>query len=85
MVTMFEIATVTSQGTVQLPQKITRRLSISDRFIVWLDGDMMHLKKMLSSPLDLVEQTPAADPLSLDEINDIVHDVRLQHRTSQTD
>ena len=76
---MFEIATFTPQGAIQLPEKITRRLSPSDRFIVWLEGDIVHLKKMNASPLDLVAQAPIGDPLALDEINEIVHEVR-QHR-----
>ena len=77
---MFEIATVTPQGTIQLPQKIIRSLSPADRFIVWLEDDTVHLKKMNASPLDIVAEAPVGNPLSLDEINEIVHKVRQRHR-----
>jgi len=77
---MFEIAVLTPEGTVQLPQKISHNLSPSDRFIVWMEGDTLHLKKMEPSPLDRVAQMPADEPLSLDEINEIVHKVRQQRR-----
>lgn len=70
----------TPEGTVQLPQKISRNLSPSDRFVVWMEGDTLHLKKLATSPLDRVAQTPADEPLSLDEINEIVHEVRRQRQ-----
>lgn len=75
---MFEIAVLTPEGTVKLPQKIRRNLSPSDRFVVWMEGDTLHLKKMEPSPLDRVAQMPVDKPLSLDEINEIVHEVRRQ-------
>jgi hypothetical protein len=77
---MFEIATFTSEDTVQLPREITRKFSPSDRFIVWLEGDTVHLKKITPSPLDLVEQAPDDQPLSLEEINEMVHEVRRQRK-----
>ncbi len=77
---MFEIAVFTPEGTVKLPQKISRDLSPSDRFIVWMEGDTLHLKKMEPSPLDRVAQMPVDEPLSLDEINEIIHEVRRQRR-----
>jgi hypothetical protein len=73
---MFEIATFTPEGAVQLPQRIARYLSPSDRFVVWLEGDTLHLKKIAPSPLDIVEQAPVGEPLSSDEIDAIVHEVR---------
>ena len=75
---MFEIAVFTPEGTVKLPQKISRNLSPSDRFVVWMDGDTLHLKKIEPSPLDRVAQIPVDDALTLDEINEIVHEVRRQ-------
>jgi hypothetical protein len=66
---------------VQLPEEISRTLSPSDRFIVWLEGDTLHLKKIIPSPLDVVEQAPEDESLAPEEINQIVHEVRLRRRT----
>lgn len=75
---MFEIATLTPNQTLKLPAEIARHFLPSDRFIVWMEGDTLHLKRITPSPLDIVEQAPNGEPLSLDEINDIVHEVRQQ-------
>ena len=73
---MFEIATLTANNTVQLPVEIGKRFLPTDRFIVWLERDTVHLKRLLSSPLDRVEDAPEDEPMSLDEIDEIVHKVR---------
>jgi hypothetical protein len=78
---MFEIATLTANNTVQLPVEIAKRFLPADRFIVWLDGDTVHLKRLLSSPLDRVEDAPEDEPMSLDEIDEIVHEVRQRRHT----
>ena len=75
---MFEIATLTPNRTVQLPPEIASRFSPADRFIVWLEGDTVHLKRLTPSPLQRIEDAPEDEPMSLDEINDIVHKVRQQ-------
>ena len=39
---------------------------------------MLHLKRMQAPSLtELVAQAPAGDPLSLDEVNELVHEVRI--------
>ncbi len=73
---MFDIATLTQRDTLQLPVEIAKNFNQSDRFIVWMDGDTMHLKRIKPSPLKIVEEAPYEEPLSLDEINQIVHEVR---------
>ena len=75
---MTAIATFNSNRTLQLPPEISQQFRLSDRFIVWQEGDTLHLKRITPSPLKAVAQTPDADALSLDEINDIVHEVRQQ-------
>ncbi len=80
---MFEIATFTPEGTVKLPPAVARSLSPLDRFIVWQEGDMLHFKKISPSPLAVVAQAPEDTPLSLDEINEIVHEVRQQRQSHQ--
>ena len=78
---MFEIATLTPNRTLQLPPEIASRFLPTDRFIVWLEGDTVHLKRLTPSPLQRIEDAPADEPMALDEINDIVHEVRQQRHT----
>ena len=75
---MFEVATLNPNHTVALPVAIAQHFQPSDRFVVWVEGDTLHLKRIMPSPLQVVEQAPLDQPLSLDEINDLVHEVRRQ-------
>lgn len=78
---MLEIAELTSQRTLELPAGIADRFRPLDRFVVWIEGDALHLKRITSpSVTDIVAQAPKGDPLPLEEINEIVHKVR-QRRT----
>jgi hypothetical protein len=79
---MFEIATLTPDGSLQLPVDMVRALTPSVKFLVWQDGDVLHLKPMtadLPSLLDLVAEATEDEYLTLDEINEIVHEVRQQN------
>lgn len=82
---MFEIATLTANNTVQLPTEIAQRFLSTDRFIVWLEGDTLHLKRLLPSPLKRVEDAPEGEPISLDEIDEIVHTVRQRRRAAEAE
>ena len=75
---MFEVATLKPNRTVELPDEIAKHFQPADQFIVWMEGDTVHLKRIAPSPLRIVEDAAADDPLSLDEINDLVHEVRRQ-------
>ncbi len=78
---MFEIATLTQNDTLQLPIEIAKHFQPSDRFIVWIDSDILHLKRISKpSPLDIVEYASDDEPISPDEINAIVHEVRRKRR-----
>ena len=77
---MTEVATLKPNHTLELPVTIAQRFQPSDRFVVWMEGDTLHLKRITPSPLRTVEQAPLEQPLSLDEINDMVHEVRRQRR-----
>jgi hypothetical protein len=77
---MFEIAKMTPLRTLELPPAIAEQFGPSDRFIVWVEGDTVHLKRITASPLQTVENSPQEEPISLAEINDIVHEVRRQRR-----
>jgi hypothetical protein len=77
-----EIVEFKAPNTLTLPPGIAERFRPADRFIVWTEGDTLHLKRMFApSPTELVAQAPEGEPLSLDEINEIVHEVRRQRRT----
>jgi hypothetical protein len=78
---MVEIAELTPQHTLKLPAEIAARFSPSDRFVVWTEGDTLHLKRITPPPVTrIVAQAPEEEPLSLEEINEIVHEVRRQRR-----
>jgi len=80
---MVEIAELTSQHTLKLPPEIAARFRPSDRFVVWVEGDTLLFKRITLPPVtSIVAQAPEEEePLSLDEINEIVHQVRRQRRT----
>ena len=78
---MVELAEFTAQQTLKLPAEIAARFKPADRFVVWAKGDTLYLKRVTPLPVtDIVAQAPEDEPLSLDEINQIVHQVRKQRR-----
>jgi hypothetical protein len=78
---MVEIAEWTPQRTLKLPEAIAERFHPTDRFFVWVEGDTLYLKRITPPPVtEIVAQAPEDEPLSLDEISDIVHEVRRQRR-----
>lgn len=79
---MVEIAELSAQDTLKLPPEVAARFRPSDRFVVWVEGDTLHFKRITPRPVtDIVGQATDEEPMSLDEINDIVHQVRRQRRT----
>jgi len=78
---MAEIAEWTVQRTLKLPEVIAARFRPMDRFFVWAEGDTLCLKRITPVPvIEVVAQAPAGEPLSLDEINEIVHEVRRRRK-----
>jgi len=74
---MPDIAELTEEQTLKLPPDIAGRFRPSDRFVVWAEGDMLHLKRITPPPVtEIVGQEPEGEPMSLDEINEIVHETR---------
>ena len=79
---MIELAELTASQTLKLPAEIAARFKPADRFVVWVEGDTLYLKRVTPPPVtDIVAQAPEGKPMSLDEINKIVHQVRKQRRT----
>jgi len=78
---MVELAELTAQQTLKLPANIAAHFQPSDRFVVWAEGDTLYLKRVTRPPVtDVVAQAPEGEPMSLDEINEIVHQIRRQRR-----
>ncbi len=79
---MIDIAELTDTNILKLPAGLASQFHVSDRFVVWMSGDTLHLKRITSPAVsDIVAKTPpAGEPLSLDEINDIVHQVRHEQK-----
>ncbi len=79
---MQKLAQLTEENIVQLPAEVAKHFRPLEKFMAWYDGDTLHLKPIARSPLDAVEQAPEGDPLSLDEIEEIVHEVRQRRNES---
>ena len=71
---MIDIAELTETNMIRLPASLSGQFHIADRFVVWMSGDTLHLKRLTSPSVnEIVAQAPEGEPLPLDEINDIVH------------
>ena len=80
---MPEIAELTKERTLKLPPGIAERFRPADRFVVWADGEMLCLKRITRrSVTEMVDQAPEGEPMSLDEISDLVHEAREQYQSS---
>jgi len=81
MAEMVTIAELTAQHMLKLPPEISERFRPADRFVVWAEGDALYLKRITPPVVtEVVAQAPEGEPLSLDEINDIVHEMRRRKR-----
>jgi hypothetical protein len=79
---MLEMAELTTPNTLKLPTEVASRFRPLDRFVVWVEGDTLYLKKISRPSItEIVAQAPEGDPISLDEINELVHEVRRQRKT----
>ncbi len=78
---MVKIAEMTDKDTLRLPSEVAELFRTSDRFVVWIEGDTLHLKRMTPPQVTrIVNEAAEGDPMSLDEINEIVHEVRRQQK-----
>lgn len=75
------VVVLSEDNTITLPDEIARQFHPTDRFALLRQGDTLILKRVSSPRVsDLVAAIPDDAPLSLDEISDIVHDLRSQRR-----
>ncbi len=82
VLTMSDIAELTDANTLKLPDKLSHQFHASDRFYVWVRGDSLHLKRITSPAVtDIVAEASEGDPLSLYEINKMVHQGRREEKT----
>jgi hypothetical protein len=76
------IVEVNQDKTITVPAEVTSKFRPTDRFVVWPQGDMLILKRV--KPLRVTDVVANASeenpPLTLDEIDEIVHAVRQQRR-----
>ena len=78
---MIEIAEFKSPDTLRLPEAVAARFRASDRFVVLVEGDALYLKRIAPRQVgSIVADAPEGQPMSLDEISDLVHEVRRQRR-----
>ncbi|MHB8765190.1 MAG: hypothetical protein ACYDA8_12780 [Deferrisomatales bacterium] len=78
---MADIAELTSDGKLALPGDVANRFRPSDRFLVWAEGDTVHLKRISRTRLtDLVSQATDEEPMSAEEIAEEVHEHRREKR-----
>jgi len=78
---MVEVAELTSQDTLKLPADIAARFRPSDRFVIWVEGDTLYLKRINPvSVTRVVAEAPEGEPLPMEQINELVHQVRRQRR-----
>ena len=78
---MIDIAEFTTSNLLKLPARLARQFQPSDRFVVWENGDVLHLKRITPPAVsEIVAQLPEGNPLTLDEINLVVHQVRREQK-----
>ena len=79
---MTEIAELTTSDTLKLPAEVAARFRRSDRFMIWVEGDTLYLKRIAPrSATDIVAEAPPGEPMSLDDISEVVHQVRRRRRS----
>jgi hypothetical protein len=70
-------------NTITLPDEIARQFQPTDRFALLQQGDTLILKRVSPAPVsDIVAATPDEAPLGLEEISDIIHELRSQRRSA---
>ena len=79
---MTEIAELTTSDTLKLPADVAARFRRSDRFMIWVEGDAMYLKRIAPRPVTkIVAEAPLGEPMQPEEVSDIVHEVRRRRRS----
>lgn len=74
---MTKLAEMTSPRTLELPSEVAELFRPADRFVVWAEGDTLYLKRITPTPVTkIVAQAPKGKPMTMDEVNEIVHEVR---------
>jgi hypothetical protein len=71
---------VRADGSIKLPQEVLRSFPVASELGVWIQGDMMVLKRLQPIPLlQIAERVPEESP-SLEEIAAEVHQLRFEKR-----
>ena len=71
---------VRADGSIKLPQEVLRSFPAASELEVWMQGDMIVLKRLQPIPLSqIAERVPEESP-SLEEIAAEVHQLRAEKR-----
>ena len=69
------IPKTTAADTLRLPAKMALLFRAEDQLVIWADGDALYLKRITRRAVTrMVAEAPEEGPLSMEEINEIVHD-----------
>ena len=78
---MVKIAEMTATDMRKLPAEVASLFRPSDRFVIWTDGDTLYLKRITPpSVTRIVAEAPEGEPMTMDKINEMVHEVRRQRQ-----
>jgi hypothetical protein len=73
------------KNILHLPDNLVSGLHTGERFIVLRNGDTLLLKRIQPARItDIVAKTPPSEPpLTMEEIHEIVHEVRRHHASEE--
>lgn len=79
---MTHVVELGADNNITLPADLTRGFRFADRFLVIVQGDTVILKRI--TPLNVLDRVAAATddepPPTMEEISEMVHEVRRQYR-----
>jgi len=79
-----EIAELMAPNLLKLPPKMAKQFHPHDRFMIWIVSDTVYLKRLTPSTVtDIVAKVPDNNPLSITEINELVHQARREKKVTE--
>jgi hypothetical protein len=70
-----------ADNTITLPEAVAQKFQPTDRFVLLQQDDTIILKRIVAPSISaIVEAAPDEPAMSLDEISDIVHELRSERR-----
>jgi len=78
-----QLAMMTNDGKIELPEKIIRQFSPKERFIVAVEGNVIILNAIQQPRLSDIAEKVKEEPMPMDEIVKEVHQYRKERRYSK--